>query len=90
MSIQNYCVEILKVLKSVNEELWSKEFESYIKKTEFLNTGSLSNKIFKLYGGSGSFNDLILYKNGQLCFNENEKLDKLREGLFEELKNCRY
>lgn len=35
-----------------------------------------------LYGGMGSLNDLVLYRNGKVLMSENDELDQLRRGLF--------
>ena len=35
-----------------------------------------------LYGGQGSLNDLVLYKNGKLLYKENDRFDELRENLY--------
>ncbi|QND84420.1 Uncharacterized protein ChrSV_2193 [Chromobacterium vaccinii] len=37
-----------------------------------------SGKILSMYGGMGSLNDLILYKDGQPLVKENVELDSLR------------
>ncbi|MFP1760813.1 DUF6966 domain-containing protein [Lonsdalea quercina] len=39
-------------------------------------------ELLGLYGGMGSLNDLLLYKNGVLLFDENEELDCLRTDVF--------
>lgn len=38
---------------------------------------------FRIYGGMGSFNDYVVYRNGELMIEENERLDKLRSELFQ-------
>jgi hypothetical protein len=40
-------------------------------------------ELLGLYGGMGSLNDLVLYKNGALLFDENEELDRLRTEVFD-------
>lgn len=40
-------------------------------------------KIVAMYGGMGSFNDVVLYKDGQPLISENIEFDRLREKLFE-------
>ncbi|WP_185922617.1 DUF6966 domain-containing protein [Hafnia paralvei] len=35
-----------------------------------------------LYGGMGSLNDLVLYRNGKVLMSENDELDQLRSDLF--------
>ncbi|WP_434998805.1 DUF6966 domain-containing protein [Pectobacterium brasiliense] len=39
-------------------------------------------RILNLYGGMGSLNDLVLYKNGQMLQVENDIFDKLRTRLY--------
>ncbi|WP_436286838.1 DUF6966 domain-containing protein [Yersinia frederiksenii] len=38
--------------------------------------------LLRLYGGMGSLNDLLIYKDGVLLINENEELDQIRSELF--------
>ncbi|MDY4347554.1 DUF6966 domain-containing protein [Pectobacterium brasiliense] len=40
-------------------------------------------RILDLYGGMGSLNDLVLYKNGQILQAENDIFDELRTRLHE-------
>lgn len=40
-----------------------------------------SAKILSMYGGMGSLNDLIIYRNGQPLTRENNELDALRSKL---------
>jgi hypothetical protein len=42
-----------------------------------------SAKILAMYGGMGSINDLILYKDGQLLLKETNEFDALRSQLNE-------
>ncbi len=39
--------------------------------------------ILSMYGGMGSLNDIVLYKNGQPLIAENDELDALRHRLYE-------
>lgn len=41
-----------------------------------------SAKILAMYGGMGSLNDLVLYKDGQPLARENSELDALRSKLY--------
>ncbi len=34
------------------------------------------------YGGMGSLNDVVLYRNGSILMSENDELDQLRHDLF--------
>lgn len=45
-----------------------------------------SSKLLSMYGGMGSLNDIILYRNGQLLLTENNEFDVLREQLYDQVK----
>lgn len=53
-------------------------FESEIVKSP----DATSAKILSTFGGMGSLNDLVLYKNGQPLIAENGEFGKLRSELF--------
>jgi len=40
-------------------------------------------RILSMYGGMGSLNDLVLYRNGQPLVAENVELDSLRSELYQ-------
>lgn len=42
-----------------------------------------AGRILSMYGGMGSLNDLVLYRNGQPLFAENIELDALRSELYQ-------
>lgn len=42
-----------------------------------------SLKLLSMYGGMGSLNDVVLYKDGQPLISENNELDSLRSALYE-------
>lgn len=42
-----------------------------------------SLKLLSMYGGMGSLNDVVLYRNGQPLVSENNELDTLRSQLYE-------
>jgi hypothetical protein len=44
--------------------------------------GRTTAKILSMYGGMGSLNDLVLYKDGRVLAKENEELDGLRSRLY--------
>jgi hypothetical protein len=43
------------------------------------------NALKGLYGGMGSFNDIVLHKNGIPLIQENDELDGLRHMLYNQL-----
>lgn len=42
----------------------------------------LYSTVLRMYGGSGSLNDIVLYQNGELLKEENKKFDELRSELY--------
>ncbi|MBN6716539.1 DUF6966 domain-containing protein [Pseudomonas capsici] len=46
----------------------------------------LYNTVLRMYGGSGSLNDIVLYFGGKVLVRENDKFDELRSELY---KLCR-
>lgn len=44
---------------------------------------SSPSKLLSMYGGMGSLNDVVLYKDGQPLILENNELDALRSHLYE-------
>lgn len=84
-NIQN--VEI--VLKSMAELLrlgtrddWANALEKF--REEIGNSpNATAARILSMYGGMGSLNDLILYRNGQPLVAENVELDALRSELYQ-------
>jgi hypothetical protein len=47
------------------------------------NPSGTAASIRVMYGGMGSFNDLVLYRNGQLLRAENDEFDALRSELYQ-------
>ena len=41
------------------------------------------HSLLGFYGGMGSLNDLVLYRDGKVLIHENEELDQLRSDLFD-------
>ncbi|MBX8547682.1 hypothetical protein K5D53_23920 [Pseudomonas cichorii] len=42
----------------------------------------LYNTVLRMYGGSGSLNDIVLYRGGKVLLHENDKFDELRSELY--------
>ena len=60
---------------------WANALEKY--HGEMANDPSvIAEKIRAMYGGMGSLNDIVLYKNGQLLIAENDEFDALRLELY--------
>lgn len=81
IEIQETLQEISKILIDANINDWSR---SIIKLSKEIveNTEEAKKKILRLYGGMGSFNDILIYEEGNLSKEKTEKLDTLRLKLF--------
>lgn len=44
---------------------------------------NVRSRILSMYGGMGSLNDLVLYRNGQPMIRENNELNDLRNQLYQ-------
>lgn len=77
-NIQN----ILCLLNLANEYQWKNLFEEILIRIDYIEVQQIKKEILSIYGGMGSFNDLVLYKDNKLLIEENNQLDKLRKELF--------
>ena len=74
-------LEIIELLEIVGEYDWRTTLKDCMQ-TMFLPKKDWLRKIKALFGGMGSFTDLVLMRNGIICIDENNKLDQLRERLY--------
>ncbi|MDR6156907.1 hypothetical protein QF023_000423 [Chryseobacterium sp. SLBN-27] len=81
MTIKDYCLQISKLLEGTDNQEKSKVFIQLGNLYVTHKKEALSN-IKNIYGGMGSFNDLVLYKDGKVDIEANEKLSALREDLY--------
>lgn len=83
MDLKEFLTTIHQILEDTEENDWKNLFEYFLNKIEInYPIDNLKREILKIYGGMGSFNDLVLYKNGELCYEENILLDDFRKKLF--------
>jgi len=76
------------LLKECNLEDW--EIEMLNSSEEILhNTQEVASRILSLYGGMGSFSDIILYADGSILVRENIEFDKLRNRLHDLCLDCK-
>lgn len=61
-------------------------FEKAAKEIQ-LNPIDVRDNLLSWYAGMGSLNDLVLQKNGEIPYNENEEFDNLKDELYVLLKN---
>jgi len=81
MTVKDYCLQISKLLKETDNHEKSKAFIQLGSLYVTHKKEALSN-IKNIYGGMGSFNDLVLYKDGKIDIEANEKFSALRENLY--------
>ncbi|MBO1548980.1 DUF6966 domain-containing protein [Yersinia pseudotuberculosis] len=77
--------EIIRILCDNEEEYWADIFKKYSIQLDDDYDECLTN-LRRLYSGVGSFNDLVLHKNGIPLKKENNSLDLLRNNLYNLLK----
>jgi hypothetical protein len=83
--IKKTVIHIIEILASNDEFSWAKAFEKLCSNIDIDYESSL-HSLKGMYGGMGSFNDLVLHKDGIPLINENDELDALRHTLYEQLK----
>jgi hypothetical protein len=81
--LREVLTEINSLLKSHKENEWKTTFDFFLGKIDNEDVRTVKKDIRTIYGGMGSFNDLILYSGGALSYNDNVLLDKLRRELFD-------
>lgn len=82
--IKKTVIHIVDILSSNDEYEWAKTFERLSSGLDSEYESSL-NALKGLYGGMGSFNDIVLHKNGIPLIQENDELDGLRHMLYNQL-----
>ena len=73
--------EIRTLLSRVGEREWNDSFaliQARIRNGE----PYLARDVLRIFGGMGSFSDLVLYEDGNLLLDETVQLDELRKRLF--------
>ena len=79
--IQLTLKRIAEILRTGGNQNWTPAFESFEQNFPH-DPRATCSKIVSSYGGMGSFNDVVLYRNGQPLTAENEELDYLRTKLY--------
>ena len=81
--------QLILVLDRADQESWRTYFITCLERYHKLDTDEarvlFKRDLLSLYGGLGSFSDLVLHKGNKMLYQENIELDNLRKALFEEL-----
>lgn len=80
-SIKLIINELIKLFDEFNLFDWSKVFNRFLDDIDS-NFEQVKYDILRNYGGMGSFNDIVLKKNGEYPIYENDKFSKLRGDLY--------
>ncbi|MBI5551130.1 MAG: hypothetical protein HY911_06435 [Desulfobacterales bacterium] len=85
--IRNLLDEIIPILSVAGENNWNKAMQDFRNRCDSVSDPfdqkNLISDLLRIYGGMGSFSDLILYNQGNLLQKETSQLDALRRELFE-------
>ncbi|EPG73594.1 hypothetical protein LEP1GSC058_4158 [Leptospira fainei serovar Hurstbridge str. BUT 6] len=89
----NNIIELQNILKRMSDLLygggyddWGSSFKNLINEIA-TNSTETKRKILRLYGGMGSLNDIVLYKDGKLLLSDSNEFDELRSKLFVKLQD---
>lgn len=90
--IQNLLVNISRLLAENHEKAWAEKFKQFTLQLDVDYEVTL-REIKRTFGGAGSFNDLVLQRNGHALTDENILLNTLQERLYDalqqEITGCR-
>lgn len=80
LQIRKLVLGIAEILSSNNERFWAEQFEYLNARldTDYLETLKIING---MYGGAGSFNDVVLHKDGWPVTAQNRELQALKSRL---------
>ncbi len=85
--------EIISVLSVAGESNWNSAMKNFRSRCDSVSNSAdqkeLIADLIRIFGGMGSFNDLVLYNQGNLMQRETIQLDSLRTKLFEAVKKLR-
>lgn len=79
--IRKILLEIIELLELMGETVWINTFRRLYEDNVSSQKDWL-RKINSIFGGMGTFSDLVLMRNGIICIDENRKLDQLRNRLY--------
>lgn len=80
-NIQTILTQMAVLLRAGGGNDWALALEMF--REDIVNDpNATSSRILSTFGGMGSLNDIVLYKNGQALTKENDELDELRTKLY--------
>ncbi len=86
-SFVRLCMNIAEFLRTRNEPDWSKSFVYLYKRAseakDLESRRDLLSQARTIFGGMGSFTDLVIESGGQASRTDNRKLDEMRDSLYD-------
>lgn len=83
--------DLIQLLTRADEKNWLNAIKSFRNRCDEVfdeqSRSILQAELRRIFGGMGSFSDLVLYSSGQVLIKENQELDRLRKELFEVLRS---
>lgn len=80
-NIQTVLARMAELLRSAGRIDWALALEEFHEEIPN-NPSTTPARILATFGGMGSINDLVLYKNGNSLINKNTEFDELRSTLY--------
>lgn len=74
--LKNILPRIVEILHYADQNDWAALIENILYRLD-LNPNDAVYELMSLYQGSGTLNDLVLYKDKKILFNENEEFNDL-------------
>lgn len=84
--IKAILIEISELLTKSGYPDWENSFTKFKEEIDADPT-FVKNELLKLYGGMGSFNDIVLHEDKKPSIDKNDRLDFLRKQLYELIYN---
>lgn len=82
--------ELITLLEKSKETNWSASLRSSMQAltrcVDDIERDYVKSQVKRIFGGMGSFSDLILFNDGKVLIAENNQLEKLRRELYESLR----
>ena len=82
MELLDQCKQLEEICRTGDAERWADLFAYFKQKIIDGESQEAKRELKSIFGGMGSFNDLILQKNGQIL-DSNARLQELRSELFD-------
>ena len=87
-AVESMLTRMAELLRIGSREDWALALEGLVGESP-VDASAIAPVVLPMYGGMGSLNDLVLYKDGQPLAEENIEFDALRTELYQLLQGLR-